>query len=83
MKWRIDRMEIMNKMQEIFRDVFDDESLVITEATNAEDIDEWDSLTHITILQSVQDEFGVEFSITEIDNMKNVGDMINAIKQKI
>lgn len=76
-------MEIMNKMQEIFRDVFDDESLVITEATNAEDIDEWDSLTHITILQSVQDEFGVEFSITEIDNMKNVGDMINAIKQKI
>lgn len=76
-------MEIMNKMQEIFRDVFDDESLVITEATNAEDIDEWDSLTHITILQSVQDEFGVEFSITEIDNMKNVGDMIKAIKQKI
>lgn len=75
-------MNIINRIQDIFRDIFDDESLEINESTNAEDIEEWDSLIHITILQTVQDEFGLEFSIDEITEMKNVGDMIKAINQK-
>lgn len=75
-------MNIINRIQDIFRDIFDDESLEINESTNAEDIEEWDSLIHITILQTVQDEFGIEFSIDEITEMKNVGDMIKAINQK-
>lgn len=77
------RAEIMNGLTEIFKDVFEDDSLVLTEETNANDIDDWDSLMHITILQAVQGEFNVEFGIDEITSMKNVGEMIDLVESKL
>ena len=75
--------EIMEKLCEIFTDVFGDENLEISEETSAEDIEEWDSLTNISILAAVQDEFSVTFEIDEIVAMKNVGEMIQAIMEKL
>ncbi|SCW27251.1 acyl carrier protein [Eubacterium ruminantium] len=75
--------DIMVKLQEIFADVFGNDNLSINEETNADDIDAWDSLTNITILAAVQDEFSVSFEIDEIVAMKNVGEMIAAIAEKI
>lgn len=74
--------QIMERLQEIFRDIFGNEALVVTEATCADDVAEWDSLKHITILQAIQDEFEVAFSIEDIASMKNVGDMITSIRDK-
>lgn len=74
---------LIKKMEVIFRDVFDDDSICLTESTNAKDIEEWDSLTHISILASVQDEIGVSFDMDEIIAMKNVGDMMKAIEGKL
>lgn len=75
--------EILKKLQEIFMDVFADEQISLNENTNANDIEGWDSLTHITILEAVQDEYGVAFDLDEIIEMQNVGDMIDAISRKI
>ena len=75
--------EIIEKLQEIFVDVFGDENIRITEETSAEDIAAWDSLTNISILAAIQDEFAVTFEIDEIVVMKNVGDMINSIMLKL
>lgn len=75
--------EISKKLQEIFMDVFADENISLNENTNANDIEGWDSLTHITILEAVQDEYGITFALDEIIEMQNVGDMIDAITRKI
>lgn len=74
---------IMEKLTDIFRDVFGDDELIISEGTNSSDIEGWDSLMHINILAAVQDEFKVSFKMDEIVEMKNVGDMVNAIMGKI
>lgn len=75
--------EILKKLQEIFMDVFADQNISLDENTNANDIEGWDSLTHITILEAVQDEYGITFELDEIIEMQNVGDMIDAISRKI
>ncbi len=75
----MNKENVMEKLQEIIRDVFGDSSIVINESTKADDIDGWDSLTHITIMEAVQDEFGVKFSIDEMIEMHNVGEIASAV----
>ena len=65
-------MNTLEKLQEIFRDVFGDESLTITESTNQNDIEDWDSLTHITILEAVQDEFDIRLTLDEMIELLKV-----------
>lgn len=77
------RNEILKKVQIIFQDIFDDDTLKISEGTSAVDIEAWDSLTHINILAAIQDEFSVSFSMSEIAEMKSVGDIISEIQKKI
>ncbi len=79
----MNREEIRNSLQEIFKDVFDDDSIEIEDSTSAADIEGWDSLTYISILAAVQDEFHVSFDMDEIVAMKNVGEMIDAISKKM
>lgn len=74
--------EIIKKLEEIFSDLFDEE-MSLDEKTSPVDIDEWDSLMQISILAAVQDEFDVSFEIDEIVAMKNVGDIISAIEEKM
>ena len=58
----MNRTEILEKLNEVFHDVFDNNDIVVTEQTNANDIEEWDSLIHITLISAVEDEFDVSFS---------------------
>ncbi|MDO4323066.1 MAG: phosphopantetheine-binding protein [Lachnospiraceae bacterium] len=73
------REEILRKVNEIFWDVFDDESIVVTEETTAADIEDWDSLTHITLISEVEGEFGFTFAMKDVLGMKNVGEMLDII----
>lgn len=66
--------EIFARLNEVFRDVFDDDSIVVKPATTADDIEDWDSLEHITLISAVEKEFGMKFKMGEISSMKNVGE---------
>lgn len=70
---------INERLNEVFRDVFDDESINVTRDTTADDIDDWDSLEHIRLVTAVEREFGVKFTMREVSAMKNVGEMIDII----
>ena len=71
--------EIYERLNNIFRDVFDDDSLSVTPATTAADIEDWDSLSHITLMAAVEDEFRMKFPMKEVVEMKNVGEMVTII----
>lgn len=77
------REELLIKLQEIFADIFDNDEIKIDEHTNANDIEEWDSFSNISILAAIQDEFSVTFEINEVVSMKNVGNMLDAILKKM
>lgn len=74
--------EILPRLTEVFRDVFDDEDIVISAATTADDIEDWDSIEHITLIGAVEDEFGMRFKMGEVSGMHNVGEMIEIISQR-
>ena len=75
----MDRASIFEKLTEVFQDVFDDDSIALTDDTTAADIEDWDSLTHITLLATVEEEFGMKFSRKAVQGMKNVGEMVDLI----
>lgn len=77
------REEVFEKLNEVFRDVFDDESIVVTETTTAEDIEEWDSLEHINLIAAVEQEFGIKFNMGQVVSMKNVGEMADIITNQL
>jgi len=68
--------EIRTKVQDIFRDTFDDENIVIDDNTNADDIDEWDSFNHINLVAAIEKAFNIKFALGELQELSNVGDMI-------
>ena len=68
------REYIAEKVQMIFRDVFDDDELIITDATNSDDIEDWDSLEHINLVAAVEKEFDIKFSMGQVVTMKNTQD---------
>ena len=74
-------MDIVNDLQEIFRDVFDDENLVITETTNSEDIEEWDSLTQIRLIVAIEKHFKIKLPVIKVSLLENVGDMVDLIQE--
>ena len=76
------REEVLRKVNDILKDVLDKSDLVITDETTANDVDEWDSLNHINIISSIEDEFGIIFDMSEVVNFKNVGDMVDKILEK-
>lgn len=76
------REYIAEKVQMIFRDVFDDDELIITDATNSDDIEDWDSLEHIALIVSMEKEFNMKFDIKEVNKLENVGGMIDMILAK-
>ena len=68
---------------EIFREVFDDETIIINESTTAYDIEDWDSLAQITLLSEMETRFNIKFNYKDISNLKNVGDMISLIEKSL
>ncbi|MCI6553484.1 MAG: acyl carrier protein [Lachnospiraceae bacterium] len=77
------REKVFETLNEVFRDVFDDESIVVEEETTADDIEDWDSLEHINLVAAVEQELGVKFTMGQVVTMKNVGEMVDIILAQI
>ena len=73
---------ILKKINKIFQLIFDDKYLKISKKTSAKDIDEWDSLAQIKLISRIEKDFKLRFNIKEINNLKNVGEMIDLIEKK-
>lgn len=73
---------IYGRLTEIFQDFFDDDSITVTPALSAKDVDGWDSLTHIRLLLTVEKAFKVKFSTSEIGKMETVGDLVTIIEAR-
>lgn len=78
----MNKNEIVTRLTAVFRDVFDDDSIVINDNTTANDIDDWDSIEHINLIGAVEEEFGIRFKMREVSGMKNVGEMMNIIAER-
>lgn len=79
----MERTEIFEKIKEICRDVFDNDELVITEATTAADIEEWDSLTHLNLINDMEETFGIAFTLGEIAESQNIGGLVTALMKHL
>ena len=79
----MNKEKILQELQPIFQDIFDDEELAVTEETSASDIEDWDSLVQIRIVMAVEKHFSVKFTFEELQVLKNVGDMIDLIQEKV
>lgn len=75
--------QIYDRLNEVFRDVFDDDMIEVDEFTTADDIDDWDSLEHINLIAAVEQEFNMKFRMGEVSTMKDVGEMVEIIKSRI
>lgn len=76
-------MDILEMIQPIFRDIFDDETLTVSAETVAADIEDWDSFAQMQIVMGVEDMFGISFSTEEVTEFKNVGDIVKTIEKHV
>lgn len=74
--------ELFTRLDGVFQDVFDDDTIHVNEDTTADDIEDWDSLEHITLIDAVEEEFGMKFKMSEVSTMKNVGEMARIIAKR-
>lgn len=74
--------EILKRVNKVFQDVFDDTSVSVVRETVAADVEGWDSLRHITLIEKIEDEFDIRFTMFETNEMKNVGEMIDIIAMR-
>ncbi len=74
--------KIYERLNAIFRDVFDDDEIEVVAETNSETIEDWDSLEHINLVVAIEKEFGLKFSMDEVTGMANVGEMVEIIKTR-
>lgn len=74
---------VFEKLNEIFRNNFDDDEIELKDETSSADIDDWDSLEQINLVVAIQDSFNVKFNIDEVNAMKNVGEMVDFILEKM
>jgi acyl carrier protein len=78
----MNKTEILKQVEIIFKDILDNDSIILNEATTADEVEEWDSLTHIQLIVAIEKRFNIKFSSKEILSWKNVGEMLNAIISK-
>lgn len=74
----MNREEVYARLKEVFLDVFDNE-VALTDATTAADVPGWDSLSHITLIATIEDEFDIKFAMKDVVHMKNVGELVDKI----
>ena len=77
------RTEILKTINDIFIDVLDDDTVVLSEETSANDVDEWDSLNHIQLVVAIEKRFKIRFASQEILSWKNVGEMVSSVHAKL
>ena len=79
----MDRKEIFEKLTVIFRDVMDNDEIVLEDSTSANDIEEWDSLAHVQLTERIEEDFGLKFSAKELASWVDVGEMVDAMEKKL
>lgn len=79
----MEMQEVKQELQEVFQEIFDDDTLVISEETTAEDIEDWDSFAQIGLIMEIEKRFQLKFQLGEVSELKNVGDMLVLISKKI
>ncbi len=77
------REEIISKLTVIFHEVFNDNTIVLNDGMTANDVDSWDSLTHMLMITKVEEDFGIKFKLRELNKLKQVGDLISVIESKL
>ena len=77
------REEVLEKVNAVIQDVFDDDSIRGSAETAASDVDGWDSLMHITLIGTIEDEFDIKFAMKDVVGMKNVGQMVDLIMEQL
>ena len=85
-KWKketdiMTRNEIYERINKVFREVFDNDNLIVNDSTKADDVNGWDSLMHITLISEIEDEFDVCFEMKDITRMQNLGELVDKIMQ--
>jgi len=78
----MNKTEILQQVEDIFKDVLDEDDITLTEETTADDVDGWDSLTHIQLIVAIEKHFKIKFTSKEILSWKNVREMLDCIKTK-
>ena len=78
----MERAKVLERLNEIFQDVFDNEELVINEESCSDNVEGWDSLRHITLIAAVEKAFGMKFAMKEILDMENVGSMVDILVER-
>ena len=79
----MEESQIYVRLTEIFEDVFDEDSIVVTPELTAKDVDGWDSLTHIRLILTIEKAFKIKFSTSEIGKLEKVGDLVALIKVRV
>jgi len=79
----MERNDILKRVEEIFREELEQDELVLTDKTTAEDVDGWDSLSHVQLVAAMEEAFGIEFKSREILSWDNIGDLIDCIEKKV
>lgn len=79
----MNREEVYAKLNEVFQEVFDDDSILVTDSTTSADVEDWDSLEHINLVVAVEECFGIKFKMGEVTSMKNVGEMVDIILERV
>jgi len=75
-------MITLENLEPVFQQVFDDQSITLQRETTADDIEEWDSLTHMNLVIALELKFSIKFALGELQKLKNVGDMLDLINKK-
>ena len=78
----MEKDDVLSAVQDIFRDIFDIDDLIISNKTNSEDIEDWDSLNHINLVSAVEKEFNIKFALGELMEIKDVGAMVDLMIAK-
>ncbi|MBQ8604310.1 MAG: acyl carrier protein [Oscillospiraceae bacterium] len=77
------REDIFAQLTEIFQDVFDDDEIVLTDDTTADDIEDWDSLEQINLLVAIEKQFKIKFQLADVSNLENVGAMVDLVEKLV
>tara|TARA_B100000767_G_scaffold275233_1_gene311160 strand:- start:1367 stop:1621 length:255 start_codon:yes stop_codon:yes gene_type:complete len=80
---RMTREQMLEKVESIFRDIFDEDELTVVDSTNSDDIEDWDSLNHINLVTSIERAFEIKFTLEELTNLADVGAMVDLMIRKI
>ena len=79
----MNEQEIYDRLNEVFRNVFDDDEITVDAGTTADDIEDWDSLEQINLLTAIEKKFNIKFKLADVRNLKNVGDLLDLVARMV